>query len=95
MSLVFIRLSMSSLHWLSCRDRVFWMGRVVERLGLLPSLDGGWREGEDRGEKGGEGGGRGYGKERGRSKERREERRERGIEVYNVYNIVIKTMLLF
>ena len=31
-------MSMSSLHWLSCRDRVFWMGRVVERLGPLPSL---------------------------------------------------------
>lgn len=39
-SLVFIRLSMSSLYWLPCLERLFWMGRVVERLGTLQSLEG-------------------------------------------------------
>lgn len=38
-SLVFIRLSISSLYWLSCLERLFWMGRVVERLGTLQSLE--------------------------------------------------------
>ena len=37
-SLLFITLSMSSLYWLSCLGRLFWIGRVVERLG--PSLEG-------------------------------------------------------
>lgn len=30
---------MSSLYWLSCLERLFWIGRVVERLGTLQSLE--------------------------------------------------------
>lgn len=45
-SLVFIRLSISSLYWLSCLVRLFWMGRVVERLGTLQSLEEEEEEGE-------------------------------------------------
>lgn len=34
-----MRLSISSLYWLSCLDSLFWMGRVVERLGTAQSLE--------------------------------------------------------
>lgn len=35
---------MSSLYWLFCLERLFWMGRVVDRFGTLQSLGRGQRK---------------------------------------------------